>query len=158
MHGPRPRPPTRRRGFTLIELAIAMVVLAILAAVALPTFTGSIRKSRRSDAFAALTAVQQAQERWRNNHGAYAPDSLLATAAPGGLGQSATSSSGYYGIAITSADATDYVLTATAVSGKSQAQDANCQVMAMRMQGGNLDYGSGASSAAYPDASNCWAK
>ena len=66
-------------GFTLIEIMIVAVVLALLAAVALPSFLDSLRKSRRAEAFTALSAVQQAQERWRSNNAAYAAN---LTAAP----------------------------------------------------------------------------
>ncbi|MBL0296210.1 MAG: prepilin-type N-terminal cleavage/methylation domain-containing protein [Betaproteobacteria bacterium] len=69
-------------GFTLVELMIAVVIVALLASIALPSFMDSIRKSRRSEAFAALSAVQQAQERWRGNHGSYAARPL-ASARPG---------------------------------------------------------------------------
>ena len=55
-------------GFTIVELTIALVVVGVLASIALPSFMDAIRKSRRSDAFAALSAVQQAQERWRGNN------------------------------------------------------------------------------------------
>lgn len=51
----RPGPgPLQQRGFTLIEVMIAVVIVAILVAVALPAYQNSIRKSRRSEAFAAL--------------------------------------------------------------------------------------------------------
>lgn len=59
-------------GFTLIELMIVVAVIAILAAVAVPAYFDSIRKSRRADAIATLSRVQQAQERWRANCPCYA--------------------------------------------------------------------------------------
>ncbi|MBK9683398.1 MAG: prepilin-type N-terminal cleavage/methylation domain-containing protein, partial [Betaproteobacteria bacterium] len=74
-------------GFTLVELMIAVVIVALLASIALPSFMDSIRKSRRSEAFAALAQVQQAQERWRSNGSSYA-ESLTnaANGTPPGLG------------------------------------------------------------------------
>ena len=61
----------RRQGFTLIELMIVVAVVALLAAVALPSSQSYIRKSRRADAFIALSNVQMAQERWRASHLTY---------------------------------------------------------------------------------------
>jgi type IV pilus assembly protein PilE len=148
-------------GFTLVEVMIAVVIIGLLAAIAIPAFTDSVRKSRRADAFSALSAVQQAQERWRGNNASYASalaNTATGTNPPNGLGMSATSSSGYYGIAISGAGATGYTVTATSVSGTSQAADGDCKVLAARMNGGNLEFGSGATAATFPDANRCWAR
>ena len=59
------------RGFSLIELMIAIAVVGLLTAVAWPSFMESVRKSRRSEALAAMAAIQQAQERWRASHPSY---------------------------------------------------------------------------------------
>jgi type IV pilus assembly protein PilE len=158
-------PPTRRQrevaGFTLVEVMIAVVIIGLLAAIAIPAFTDSVRKSRRAEAFSALSAVQLAQERWRGNNASYAAD-LANTATgsnpPNGLGIAATTPSGYYGIAISGASATGYTVTATGVTGTTQANDGSCLLLASRMSGGNLEYGSGATTVAFPDANRCWAR
>jgi type IV pilus assembly protein PilE len=151
-----------RRGFTIIELLIAVVIVVILLAVALPSYQGSMRKSRRTEAFTALTSIQQAQERHRSTNPAFTTNLTDATtASPPGLGVAATTSSGYYGLAVASADATTYVATATAVAGTSQANDGSCAVLAVRVQGGNVRYGAGSSidwSSANPDPTRCWAR
>lgn len=50
-------------GFTLIELMIAVAIVAILAAIAYPSYQDSVRKSRRADAKAALLELAQFMER-----------------------------------------------------------------------------------------------
>ena len=50
-------------GFTLIELMIVVVIVAILATVAYPSYQESIRKTRRSDAQAALVGMAAVMER-----------------------------------------------------------------------------------------------
>jgi len=138
-------------GFSLIELMVAILIAALLAAFALPSFLGSVRKGRRSEAYAALAQVQQAQERWRANNPAYASLSTLSLPT--------TTSHGYYGITVTLVDdtkSTVYIATATAVSETSQANDSNCTVLATRMQGGNLAYGAGASAVDWTDPNKCW--
>lgn len=147
----------RQAGFTLVELLIAVVVVGILAAVALPSFVDSVRKSRRTDAFAALSAVQQAQERWRSSRPSYT-DNLTAapTASQPGLGLPATTANGHYTLALSDVSATGYVVTATA-SG-TQASDTRCARMAARVQAGNLSYGSGTSTIDWTDPGRCWAR
>jgi type IV pilus assembly protein PilE len=69
---------TARRGFTLIELMIAVAVIGILAAIAYPSYTQHVRKSRRAEAKAALLDLAARQERYFsiNNRYADAPDDL----------------------------------------------------------------------------------
>lgn len=142
-----------------MELLIAMVVLGVLTAVALPSYLESMRKGRRADAVASLNAVQQAQERWRANRSTYAASvGNAATGDPPGLGLPTTTANGYYGISLSGASATGYTVTATAVEGTSQANDGNCKLMAVRMSGGNIDYGSGATAVSFPDANRCWVR
>ena len=139
----RHAPPHRRAlaGFTLIEIMIVVVVLALLAAVALPSFLDSLRKSRRAEAFAALSAVQQAQERWRSNNAAYSSNLTAApTASTPGLGLPATTTGGLYTVALSDTSATGYTVSAVAVTGKSQAADTACRTLAVRLTGAQITY------------------
>jgi type IV pilus assembly protein PilE len=148
------------RGFTLIELMVVIAVVAILAAVALPSFLDSLRKGRRAEAVAALTQVQQAQERWRANRASYADNAVLSTAPPNGLGISATTTSGYYQLALSDVDASGYTVTATAQSGTVQASDSSCQKLILRLAGGNIFYSSVDSAGATDStgAKRCWSR
>lgn len=130
-------------GFTLIELMIAAVIVAILAAVALPAYNGQIRKSRRADAVASISQYQQAQERWRANEVTYATQAQATastTANPAGLGLSSTSTNGYYTIAVTNPTASTYTVTATAVAGTTQANDTGCTVLDVSVANGTVTY------------------
>lgn len=107
-------------GVTLLELMVALVVLSILAAIAYPSYEGSLRKARRSEAREALSDFAARQEQFFLDNVTYT--SNIAT-----LGRSATTENGYYVITIPTATTTTYTLRATAQS--PQNQDTPCAVM-----------------------------
>lgn len=51
-------------GFTLIELMVVVVIAGILAAVAYPAYTDSVRKSRRAAAKTTMLQIAQQEERY----------------------------------------------------------------------------------------------
>ncbi len=144
-------------GFTLIELMVAVTIVGVLVAVALPSYQNSVRKGRRSEAFNAIAAVQQAQERSRGNWPGYCGDLTSApTLAACGLGLPASTARGHYTLALSNVTATGYTVTATAAGG--QAADTNCALLAARLAGGTLSYGSGSAAVDWADPNRCWAK
>lgn len=62
----RTRPPCTRpaRGFTLIELMIAVALVAILVATALPSYSGYVRRSVRTEAQSFLMSVAARQQQF----------------------------------------------------------------------------------------------
>ncbi|MFN3304121.1 MAG: type IV pilin protein [Roseateles sp.] len=147
----RPAP----RGFTLIELMVVVTIVGILAAVAYPVYTSHLQRSRRADAVKVLTAVVQAQERYRGNRSAYA--STLTD-----LGIDASRITNHYtldiaGLGESASLVGGYLVTATARSDSQQASDSQCAKLRIRVEAASVSYES-LSSADADTSSLCWAK
>lgn len=84
----------RQMGMTLIELMIALVIVSILAAVAVPSYDQYVKKSRRADGTAQLMQIMQQQERFFLNNMTYSDslDDLGYTLSSGGV----VSENGFY--------------------------------------------------------------
>jgi type IV pilus assembly protein PilE len=115
-------------GFTLVELMVVIVIGAILATIAVPAYTGQIRKSRRTEARTAVLDLASREERFMSTRMAY-------SATPTDLGYAAfpvTVASGYYSmaaptvVASTAIAPATFTVTASPVSGKGQDKDTQC--------------------------------
>lgn len=73
----RQRPGTEK-GFTLIELVLVMLILAVLTAVAVPSYLAFGDRANKSAAGANLREAVTAVEGWHSDHGTYAGMTVAA--------------------------------------------------------------------------------
>ena len=109
----------RTFGFSLIELVITMAVVAILAAVALPTYRDHVRKSRRSEAQSFLMAVAARQQQFLVDTRGYATSiAAVGVATPPNVAAT-------YDLAIAVVDGPPptFSITATPKAGTDQTQE-----------------------------------
>ena len=63
---------SREKGFTLVELAVVIVIIGILAAFGVPRFRDAVERSKAGEAFNYLAAVRSSMERFHGRQGTYA--------------------------------------------------------------------------------------
>lgn len=114
--GLRPRQPAR--GFTLIEMMITVAVIAILAGVALPSYTDYITRSKIVEATTSLTDMRTRLEQYFLDSRQY-PGSCIAPAAGAApAGQIYLPSSTKYFTVTCALTATTYTVTASGNAGQ----------------------------------------
>lgn len=136
----------RQQGFSLIELMIVVVIIAILAAVALPSYRQYVVRSHRTDAQRALIDLAARQERFFYGNNAY-------TTSLGALGANSSIAGVYYTVSVDPAgtSTTAYSVVATAV-GQQQRDDKLCQTLALDRTGRQSSTGSVANDP------KCWSR
>ena len=127
------------RGFTLIELMIVVLIIAVIGFIALPSYRDYVLRAARSEGKAALMTVASKQEQ-------YYLDNKTYTSTLADLNVPATTEGGKYTVVIIAADATSYSLEAQPAGG--QVDDTDCADL-------TLD-SNGTKGASGPTGTECW--
>jgi len=158
-HAPR----HRHQGFTLVELIVAMVILATLAAIAIPSYNQYVLKAHRTEAKTALMDAASLEERFFSTSNLYTNNPMQL-----GYGVAATPvtvGTGYYIISnitvtlpVAPAGASPggtpatYLITAVPNPGSMQVNDTQCAVFTINSAGQQTALNSGGTD----NTANCW--
>jgi type IV pilus assembly protein PilE len=140
-------------GFTLVELMITVVVLAIIVGIAVPSYQQQVRKSRRADARNAILDLAGREERFLSISNSYSQ--IPADMGYGGF--PVTVSNGYYQLTVTVPDVINqpgvpnsYLITATSFG--PQVGDTDCGTFTVNQLGQQNAFTSGG----VPNIPTCW--
>jgi type IV pilus assembly protein PilE len=147
----------RAAGFTLTELMVAIAIATILTSIALPSYLGQIRKSRRTEARTTLLNMATTMERMYSTTNSYLDtNGKLIPLDVGYSNDPAVNfplkvGGGYYTVnaAVT---ATTFTFTATPTAGNAQAADKQCATFSITETG----LQSAADSGGGDTSDTCW--
>ena len=67
----------QRKGFSLVELSVVVIIIGVLAAFGVPRMLKSVERSKASEAFKYCASFRAAQERYQAREGTYTADLTL---------------------------------------------------------------------------------
>lgn len=142
----------RFAGFTMVEIIISVLIIGILAAIAVPSYTSHLRKSRRSDAQIAVLDLASKMDQYYTENNTYSTATLTT------IGASASSPQGYYALSIPSPTATTFTVTATIDTAKAQNGD-TCKTFTINelgVKGGTNASNTALTTTTSPTLNECW--
>lgn len=155
----------RNRGFTLVELIVAMVILSILAAIAIPSYSQYVLKSHRTEAKAALMDAASLEERYFSTSNLYTNNATQLGYGVAGPPPSIPVGTGYYVISIINAfpplpptgavpggTPATFNITAVPAPGSMQVNDTACASFTIDSTGKQTALNSGG----IDNTANCW--
>ena len=144
---------SKQRGVTLIELMIVIVILAVIASFAYPSYINYVVDAKRTAATSILLQVADRQQQFFMDNKRFANDltnlgfanNPLVVADDGRTMANAADSESTYSVALSNVTATTYTVTAAPLNGQA-ARDTECGSMTLNQ---TLTKGSGG-------GSDCW--
>jgi type IV pilus assembly protein PilE len=132
----------RARGFTLVELMVVVLIVAVLSAIAIPSYTRHVAKTNRSAAKACLSEAAQFMERYYTTNLTY-EDATLSLGC-----QTDSKLDERYTLALSDLDQKTYTVTATPV-GVQANRDVRCGTLSVDQDGKRNATGTGG-------VQSCW--
>lgn len=122
------------RGFTLVELMITVAIIAIIMAIAYPTYTRQVMKAHRGTGKSKLLEIMQAQERYFTTNDSYTAD---LTDLGYGAASAVPSEGGWYNVAAAACGGStiNQCVVLTATPQNSQSDDTTCGNLTLTSRG-----------------------
>ncbi len=135
--------PRRQRGITLIELMIVVVIVAVLGAIAVPSYTNYVTRSNRTEALNQLLETAACQERIYIKFNEY--DDSRCNLVSGKI----TTNNGHYEISMTETDSSQGFDLDAVPQGAQATRDTDCGTLSLDQAGVRTISGGG-------DINACW--
>jgi prepilin-type N-terminal cleavage/methylation domain-containing protein len=102
-----------KRGFTLIEILIVIIIIGIMAGIGLPQYLKAVERGRTAEAKAVLTQIRSGEEAYYAHYGVYTT-SLIDLDIEENISdnQNVCTSAYYYKFDVTSANGTNFMAQA----------------------------------------------
>lgn len=133
----------RQAGFTLLELMIVLVVIAILTAIAVPTYSGYVVRTKRAVAASCLSQYATFMERYYTTNLSY-KNAVLPTLGCAGPDQTQD----YYNYQLAAATTAAYTVQAVPINGQ-LSRDTKCGTLSLTQTGTRGETGTGT-------VADCW--
>lgn len=131
----------KNKGFTLIELVIALAILAIIIGIAVPAYTNQVTKTRRAEGKAVIMSAAQALERCYTRYSSYTDGNC-------GVSFPTNSENDWYVVTAPTLTATTYTLQAAPQNAQAT-NDTECANLGLTHTGSKSVSGSGS-------VDDCW--
>lgn len=118
----------KKRGFTLLEILIVVIIVGILGSLALPRFIGAVEKARAAEAFANLGSLRNSLNRYYLERQSFTTNfNLLDMGDPNSISSDAQGGNRYFSYSVVATDsaALTFTIRASRTSGRNAGEYIN---------------------------------
>jgi prepilin-type N-terminal cleavage/methylation domain-containing protein len=102
-----------KKGFTLLELLIVVIIIGILAGLGIPQYMKAVERGRTAEAKAVLSQIRTAEEAYRAKYNTYTADLAVLDIEANMNTDGSCNANYWYGFQVTTATATAFTASAT---------------------------------------------